>query len=461
MEDDTNTREVDAQFERLTVRLVRGIQVPLTPSFSSTPLLSPSSLHKHTTCHLIGEISLLQLSVKASFSNEMKISGQLLAVNVRDLTNTGQKYPTVFCGGNKDNVADTVSTTTTDNNNDTSSPEAALNFSITQHCSDNCTEYHISVLVAAMCYTHSTNFVTEVELFISEFRQYLEMVKSSLRSAAVGVAKGIVSDKSRIVEGLSKLSVSFGPHHSMKIDEDSIDGTASEDHESISTDKCHIQVNIQSPVIILPRSSTSNQCLVAHLGEISFVNKPMGCVSVEDIDKVVDRAEITVSNISLHSTKSFEALNLVTSCRDTLNSKECFKVLRNASLLLRVDWVQSSEHLQDEGLQDERVGVAEAEEREVFNEASSTSELVVSVTVKEHILLNLPKDVFDQAKSTLKNILRSRKETPVASKQDLPQPSPAPTSPPNKKSVQFHSKLRYNVCSTIFTSENFSKFLSP
>ena len=434
-DNEVDTREVDAQFDRLTVRLVRGIQVPSTPSFSSTPSLS-SSFQKRTTCHLVGEISLLQLAVKASFSDEMNMTGKLSSVNVRDLTNTGQKYSSVFSSGNKENMADS-SSTTLDDDDAGSFPVAALNFTITQKCSEECSEYHIDVLVAAMCYTHSTNFVSEVELFISEFRQYLEMVKNSLRSAAVGVAKGIVSDKSKIAEGLSKLSVSFGPHHSMKLlDEDSIDGSALEQQSSFSTDKCYIKINVQSPVIILPRSFTSNECLVAHLGEISFVNKPAGCDSVKDINTIVDRAEISVTNISLHATKSPEALSLVTSCRDTPNSKDCFKVLREASLLLRIDWSQM------EGLQDEEVGVAETEETDVFDAKeieASTSELVVSVTVKEQILFYLPKDVFDQAKSTLKNILRSRKETPVLSKEEMAQTSSVPTSPPNKKSVHFQT----------------------
>jgi len=54
-----------------------------------------------------------------------------------------------------------------------------------------------------------------MELFISEFQQYMEVVKNSLCNVAVGVAKGMVSDKSRIAEGLSKLSVSFDPTQSL------------------------------------------------------------------------------------------------------------------------------------------------------------------------------------------------------------------------------------------------------
>ena len=431
---DVDTREVDAQFERLTVQLMRGVQVPSTPSFSSTPSMSSSS---HHTCRLIGEISLLQLTVKASFSDEMNITGKLSSVNVRDLTATGQKYSSVFSSGDKENPVNASSSTLSDSDSDSSSPVGALNFDIKQKCKGEYSEYHIDVLVAAMCYTHSTNFVSEVELFISEFRQYLEMVKNSLRSAAVGVAKGIVSDKSRIVEGLSKLSVSFGTQHSMRIpDDDSIDGTSLEQQNSFSSDKCHIKVSVQSPVIILPRSLTSDECLVAHLGEILFVNKPFSWDSMEEISTITDRAEVTITNINLHATKSPEALTLVTLCRDTPNSKDCFKVLREASLEFRIEWHQT------EGVQDEEVGMAETEESEVFDAKEiemSASELVISVTVKEHILLNLPKDVFDQARSTLKNILRNRKETSVTSKENIAQASLSPTSPPNKKSVHFQT----------------------
>ena len=119
-------------------------------------------------------------------------------------------------------------------------------------------------------------------------------------------------------------------------DDDSIDGTSLEQQNSFSSDKCHIKVSVQSPVIILPRSLTSDKCLVAHLGEISFVNKPFSCDSMEEISTIMDRAEVTITNISLHAIKSPEALALVTLGLDTPNSKDCFKVLQEASLKLRL-----------------------------------------------------------------------------------------------------------------------------
>ena len=153
----------------------------------------------------------MELAIKASFSNEMRITGQLSSVCVRDLTNIGQRYPLIFSSG----LNSTSATSTIADGEDDREPEVALDFTISQHFTGSCSEYHIDVLVAAMCYTHSTNFISEMELFISEFQQYMEVVKNSLCNVAVGVAKGMVSDKSRIAEGLSKLSVSFDPTQSL------------------------------------------------------------------------------------------------------------------------------------------------------------------------------------------------------------------------------------------------------
>jgi len=441
---DVTTREVNAQFERLTVRLVRG--VPITSPSSSFSLSSSSNNKQRSICHLIGEVSLVELAIMASFSNEMRITGQLSSVCVRDLTNIGQKYPLIFSSGlDSSNAASTIADG--QNNRD---PEVALNFTISQNFTGSCSEYHIDVLVAAMCYTHSTNFISEVELFISEFKQYMEAVKNSLRNAAVGVAKGMVSDKSRIVEGLSKLSVSFGPTQSLRLQEgDDTDEVDAIQQGSYTADKSYIKVNVRSPVIVLPRSSTSNECLVAHLGEISFkkyeksLSEPVGnddtlpsshgCHS-----DVIDRLRVSVSNISLHATKSPEALSSITRCRDIPNSRDSFKVLREVSVSLRIDWCQPDPLQEEEGVA--------PNEADVFidrDEIASYPELIIFATIKEPVLMELPKDVFDQAKSTLKNILRSRKkhsETTVANMEGVAEPSPRPTSPQDKK-VRFQSHV--------------------
>ena len=444
---DVTTREVDAHFERLTVRLVRG--VPITSPSSSFSISSSNNKNKRSTCHLIGEVSLMELFIKASFSSEMRITGQLCSVCVKDLTNVGQKYPLIFSSG----LGSTSAASTITDGQNNKEPEVALSFTISQYFTGSCSEYHIDVLVAAMCYTHSTNFVSEVELFISEFQHYMEAVKNSLRSAAVGVAKGMVSDKSRIAEGLSKLSVSFGPTQSLRLqNEDDIDGDVAEQQGSYAADKSYIKVNVRSPVIVLPRSSTSNECLVVHLGEISFIKYEKSFSgAVENNDtlpslygcqaNIIDRLKVTVSNISLHATKSADALSSVTQCRDVPNSRDSFKVLREVSVSLKIDWCQAEP---DNGLHEEEV--VAPDETDVFvdkDDAISYPELIVSATINEPVLMELSKEVFDQAKSTLKNILHSRKkhsEATDVNKEGMTEHSPTPTSPQAKK-VRFQSHV--------------------
>ena len=50
----------------------------------------------------------------------------------------------------------------------------------------------VAVKVASIRYTHTLNFVREIQNLVSDFQLSMDSITQSLRGAAVGVAKGIV-----------------------------------------------------------------------------------------------------------------------------------------------------------------------------------------------------------------------------------------------------------------------------
>jgi len=181
--------------------------------------LKPSLESKTSrTSRLIANLTFYRLAVEGRISTDIAISGQLEGIQVTDITPSGRKYPDIVSVGLQSNgilkpetsVAEDVSGSTFSADQQTK----CLSFSIHRSprsfpsiTTNQSYDVHLSVFVPSIHYTHSVNFVYEIEMFVSEFQLYLT---NSFKSAAVGVAKGFVRDKSQLAEGLGKLSTSFG-----------------------------------------------------------------------------------------------------------------------------------------------------------------------------------------------------------------------------------------------------------
>ncbi|XP_050345761.1 intermembrane lipid transfer protein Vps13D [Nymphalis io] len=152
-------------------------------------------------------------------------------------------------------------------------------------------EVQVSVRVASVWYTHSGPLLRELQSCVAEFQQYLANLARSIRAAAADMAIGLVHPRgdtlyanprlSQSVEGVSprRRTTSVG----CSLDE------PDRDSRQISLS---VSVELESPVVVVPRAARSAQVFVAHLGRMSLANRPgapsdtMYRVRVRDISLV-------------------------------------------------------------------------------------------------------------------------------------------------------------------------------
>ena len=388
------------------------------------------------------------LSVQGTISADVAIDGCLDGVQVTDLTPESKRYADVIrlgvAGGDTVNASRRSSVTRLD---EIDGQKQALFFSVSRSArpltslaasgTTPPSDVTFRLSVPAIHYTHSVNFVYEMEMFVSDFKFYSSKLTDSMRSAAFGVAKGFVSKESHLAKGLVKLHSSFGytstnrPTANLStFQEDSLE-TNEIDGEVATTkvpDRIFIKVLVQSPVIVLPSSLNEDKCLVAHLGKIvvenefipeemmmtqTDINQSLNLTSfyLDGSSPEVERLTLTVSNISLHATQSREGREWLEAAQsEELSSppSSCFKVLKETSVSVQVD--------KRFAFREDQSGGSDQMKDESFvsegNTNSSTDpskpDIVVTGRICNSLLIVLPKDVFDLIRGILKHGLRRK-----------------------------------------------------
>ncbi len=395
----------------------------------------PSHNQQQVFTRLVSEIMLYGLAVEGTVSTDVLIQGKLEGIRITDLTPVGKKYSNILLMGTGSGLTQETTPTTEDpaKNN--------LSFSISRSMRSMNSiqlsqqfDIHLGAFVPTIQYTHSVNFVYEMELFVSAFKSYSTVVSNSFKTAAVGVAKGFVSKDSKLVEGLSIIHSSFGrsmshEHHSFILED--LSDTEDFDGEDIpinqSKDRIYFDFSVQSPVIVVPSSLKKDTCLVAHLGEITvsneFIAPSKGVVSLSTASPsaVVDRLTISVSRVSLHATRDEGSRHQLLSCESegnlTAGSVKCFKVLRETSAMLQVD--RRLEQLDTSA-----------------SEHGDGADLVITGKICDPLLVKLPKEVFDQIQYTIKHGIRHK-----------PHPSP-----PQTEQLSEETDISENAMATVPTT---------
>ena len=414
-------------FERLGVRLLRKVEKKkrhLKPSQDRDP---------GSSSRLVANLTFYGLSVEARVSADVAINGRLEAIQVTDITPSGKKYPNIVSMGlqNGGILKADESMTEGVSNLGTGKEPQCLSFSIHRSpqsfspaTANQSYDIHLSGFVPSIHYTHSVNFVYETERFVSEFHLYLT---NTLTSAAVGVAKGLVRDKSQLAEGLGKLSTSFGPALASKqsVNHSNILSDRTQVEETDvglpfgSGDQLYFDISIQTPVIVLPSSLHSDECLVAHLGEISIKNEFVQqservspteeegmSLSSSAIYSETDRMVLKISNMSLHAAGDKASREwLVSEYKNGVPSpsNNWSRVLKEATLMVQID---------------RRLGNQSCDvSTESAEDGVATNDVVISGKICEPLLIWLSKDVFDQIRTTLKHGLHRKTTSPAMPKQ--------------------------------------------
>ena len=403
--------EVKLEWDRLDVLIVRRMGRRGPKKASPGPLPD----HQVTTgARSVGRITLVGLGAQAWFRSDTQIQGKISGIGVDDLSSPGTKYHNIVSMGTEGfvqktvNVMDTGYPATTGHSDDLSFLiERSLQPQTTQSSGP---QYRIfvSLSMPSIHYTHSVDFIYEMEAFVSDFKFYSGQLSDSLRKAAVGVARGLVGPKSHLAEGLDKLAFLGPAKTSMSLDDemegDGIDGAPPSSSAAIENHQLLYDISIQSPVIVVPSSLSGEDTLIAHLGEISLRNDftlecdDFASLCPERIAQIprTERIALKVTNMSLHASHDGESREWLISMTTATPvgqrpvpsrpGRWC-KVLKETSVELRIDRC-----------------IWGAEGEEGSGEAPALRPDVILVgKIVDPVLVRLPKEVFDHIQKILRH----------------------------------------------------------
>ena len=405
---------------------------------------------------------LTRLSIETQISNETSLVGRLAGVRVEDLTPVGKKYRDVLtlgdCEGRREGGTERElgkEGKKGEGSDSTTTPQD-LCFSVNispqarEGLPTGANDVRVSVTVPSIYYTHSVNLVYELETFVSEFQEISRTIVQSFSSAAVGVAKGLVQEKSQLAE---QLSTSFGPQSAIFYTPRPPGGPEIESIDApltfSSRERLYLEISIQSPVIVLPSSLQSDKCLVAFLGEVSLNNVFMNDNLTDSLSTHLlperERVTLHIKNISLHATHSTQSRAMLIARGSSGTPLTCghwWEVLHKTSVSVEIERRLGSRGGKEGdkgGKEGDEGGVLasggehgyvfggipswtegritgsvlghdedlptihmNSSEREDVG-APDSADVTVTGQICDHLLIKLPKEVFDQIRLTMKH----------------------------------------------------------
>ncbi|CAH0747945.1 unnamed protein product [Diatraea saccharalis] len=132
----------------------------------------------------------------------------------------------------------------------------------------------VEVHVASVWYTHSGALLRELRSCLTEFKRYLANLARSIRAAAADMAITLVHPRGENLYSNPRLSQStegVSPRRrTVSV------GTSLDDPPDLRPEQIQLSVNVEleSPVVVVPRNAHSTQVAVAHLGRMSLTNTP-------------------------------------------------------------------------------------------------------------------------------------------------------------------------------------------
>lgn len=299
------TTQLTFDFHRLNVLLLRGIA-------------KDSMLYGKKIC----TATMSEAKIHAIVSNKLEVEGSLGGLQVLDLTPEGHLHQRIVSVG-RDPLLEQPHPIYIMEPDDS---KTAFSFHFVRNLKDNETA-NIKIRMASLWYTHSPQFVVELQSCATEFKQYLSNLAKSIRTAATDMALGLVHARaealaqslymnarlSSSIYGSALFSESASPRkrrYSGSVDasgycsaRETIPQTPyspADDDDFIIDIK--LDVELDSPVLVLPRASNSTQVFVAHLGKISVSNK-----TIQDdgnLDVRIEHYDVEVKDMNLYTVET-------------------------------------------------------------------------------------------------------------------------------------------------------------
>ncbi|XP_031630682.1 vacuolar protein sorting-associated protein 13D isoform X2 [Contarinia nasturtii] len=231
----------------------------------------------------VGTFTMSEAKIHATLGNDIRVEGSLGGLQVIDLTPEGISHQRILSVG-KDPLTeapipptnhDLLSSLTQEvygmsshhtKHAFTLEDQQALSFCVTRNLSATVT---IRIRMASVWYTHCARFMQELNWCATEFKHYLKNFARSIRDKATDMALGLVQPNRDIPTATPKAPVDIHqtPKHMRK--QRTISFSNSAGPKSIDV---RMDIVLDTPVLVLPRSSRSPQVFVVHLGKISMTN---------------------------------------------------------------------------------------------------------------------------------------------------------------------------------------------
>ncbi|KAL0131079.1 hypothetical protein PUN28_002577 [Cardiocondyla obscurior] len=214
--------------------------------------------------HLVGQkiatATMSDARIQATLAANTSISGSLGGVQVLDQTSTGKTHQRIISVG-RDPLAEPNNHLFEHLSSLSDQPEAfkfVVNRSARQASVEDCVEIdlELTIRVASVWYTHAPHLISELRSCADEFKQYLSNFARQISAAATDMAIGLVNADDWTIPPRKRLpSVSI-------------------DLDTTNVVLLRLDMLLESPVLVIPRSSHSRQVFVAHLGTMSLKHEP-------------------------------------------------------------------------------------------------------------------------------------------------------------------------------------------
>ncbi|XP_076758070.1 vacuolar protein sorting 13D isoform X2 [Xylocopa sonorina] len=240
----TNT-EITFDFHRLNVLLLRAVMQD-----------------NHLVGQKIATATMCDARIRATLAANASISGSLGGLQVLDQTPTGKTHQRIISVG-RDPITDPLQHPLEHFTGHLPDQLEALWFSAnksTKSCAQQQdgieTLIDLTIRIGSVWYTHAPHLLSELRSCADEFKQYLSNFARHISAAATDMAIGLVNAEDWSIPPRRRL-----PSMSM-------------DLENSGTLSLKLDVLLDSPVLVIPRSSHSRQVFVAHLGTMSLQHEP-------------------------------------------------------------------------------------------------------------------------------------------------------------------------------------------
>ncbi|KAK4875461.1 hypothetical protein RN001_011883 [Aquatica leii] len=312
--------ELTFDFHRLNVLLLRGV-------------LKDGALHGRK----IATATMSEAKIRATVENSVVVEGSLGGLQVLDLTPEGHLHQRIISVG-RDPLLETPHPLYIMSKN-LQDERRAFSFKIDRKLHSENVENESALVVirmASVWYTHSPQFLLELQSCVTEFKQYLANLARSIRSAATDMALGLVHARaealaqslymnSRFSASLYGSAMSLSDimtprkrsRYSSNSYGDCIDGHSgysslrdtvpqtpySPVDESNFLIDMKLDIILDSPVVVLPRTHNSPQVFVAHLGKTSVTNcsNKQKSESWDNVESKIEHYDVEIRDMNLYS----------------------------------------------------------------------------------------------------------------------------------------------------------------